>query len=246
MIQNNKEQTAEDDEKAEAKGVEKIAKLLCKGSSSLDLTWRNRIGPELVKHVTRALLNNTLIEILNLSCNDIGDTGAKYVSQLLSKNTTLEQVILQYNNIGPEGLEHLAQALSTNTSLKVLCLSGNPFFYCIYLGYCYDNRGAKALAKALLKNTSLQSLYLSSNRFADMAKFCICNALKINPSLQDFKGIQLEENQDDNSITLRNWRLELQDKRRKIQRILIGVVGEIHLVRNILKMESAFPLLKHY
>ena len=65
---------------------------------------------------------------LNLSDNDIGNTGAYSLSKALRKNTTLTNLDLGDNAIDNSGVVSLTGALSVNVSLN-LNLSGITFNY---------------------------------------------------------------------------------------------------------------------
>ena len=60
------------------------------------------------------------ITTLNISANNIGDTGAAALAEMLRSNTTLERLDLSSNVIDYDGISALSAALADNTSLKAL------------------------------------------------------------------------------------------------------------------------------
>uniref|UniRef100_A0A914WBE6 Uncharacterized protein n=1 Tax=Plectus sambesii TaxID=2011161 RepID=A0A914WBE6_9BILA len=63
---------------------------------------------------------NTSLRTIDISGNQIGDTGAAILSEALKKNQTLKSVILDKNGIGEEGVWKLSEAFHHNTTLTSL------------------------------------------------------------------------------------------------------------------------------
>ena len=57
---------------------------------------------------------------LDLSRNDIGDSGAASFSQALESNSSLTNLDLRSNDIGDSGAASLSQALESNSSLSIV------------------------------------------------------------------------------------------------------------------------------
>ena len=72
-----------------------------------------------------SIIQRGTLGILNLSCNDLGDSGIAEVSQALKVNTTIKSLFLSLNNIGIDGAKTLAIALCLNHTLKCLVISYN-------------------------------------------------------------------------------------------------------------------------
>ena len=49
--------------------------------------------------IANALATNTTLTYLDLSDNNIGDSGAEFLANALARNTTLTQLVLEFNNI---------------------------------------------------------------------------------------------------------------------------------------------------
>lgn len=183
-----------------------------------------------IPQLSPALSTNTSLQELCIVRNEIDDRDVEKLSRALSNNKTLLNFELCFNQIGDKGAEYLAQALLKNKALKSLDLYDNNI----------GNLGAKHLAQALLKNTSLQHLDVRENyNIGLQGQSYIRNALQKNPSLKEFLGFRLVKDCNCNETTLENWRLEIQEKRRKkIKRILSNFIEELNLIDSIFKMES--------
>jgi Ran GTPase-activating protein (RanGAP) involved in mRNA processing and transport len=72
------------------------------------------------------LKDNQNIEVLDLSNNNIGNTGVKNITKLLEANTAITELNLSDNNIGTKGLNRLCSALAYNKSILFLNISRNP------------------------------------------------------------------------------------------------------------------------
>ena len=69
------------------------------------------------------------IKHLNLSKNNLGDTGTQYLLFLVTKySTNLEYFNVAYNSLGKNACEMLIDCLSNNTlKVSTLCIGGNKF-----------------------------------------------------------------------------------------------------------------------
>ncbi|XP_077495055.1 uncharacterized protein LOC144106192 [Amblyomma americanum] len=90
------------------------------------------------------------LRVLNLSCNDIGDSFAKNIADFLKKNDTLRELGLWSNDIGDEGATALAEALKENGTLKKLALTQNNL----------TSQAILAFADALTVNSTLELVEL--------------------------------------------------------------------------------------
>ncbi|KAJ1540967.1 hypothetical protein HK096_010538 [Nowakowskiella sp. JEL0078] len=153
----------------------------------------NREGSTAVFHAIEKN-NKSVLELLDISCNEIGDRGALAVESFLEepnitllieamtissnlqhkiKRTSLTQLNLGFNVITHIGTQAIARALETNKSLVYLSLAGN-----------YMNvTGAEAISRALKNNNTLKKLDLSSNNINCEGASAIANALKSNTVL---------------------------------------------------------------
>jgi len=72
------------------------------------------------------LKDNNNIEVLDLSNNNIGNTGVKNITKLLESNKAIKEINISDNNITTKGLNHLCSALSYNSSVLKLDITRNP------------------------------------------------------------------------------------------------------------------------
>lgn len=91
-------------------------------------------------------------EAINLSCEDIGDSGLCYLSQFIGKSS-VASLSLTDNQISDEGAMALSDALRRNKSIAYLYLNGNFI----------TDRGARKLLLALGDSPALRALNLSGN-----------------------------------------------------------------------------------
>jgi len=88
---------------------------------------RNNIQDSGASEIARGLLesNDSHLKILDLSWNSIRDTGAQWIARVLREKSTLQTLKLESNAIGDEGVDALADALHSDLSLNELDLVGN-------------------------------------------------------------------------------------------------------------------------
>ncbi|MGX8716408.1 MAG: hypothetical protein ACSW8C_00260 [bacterium] len=100
----------------------------------LDLSHNNI---EFINAIADALKNNTFLNKLNLSCNNVKVGGAKALGEALETNSVVQKLNLSYNRIGRKGFTSLMSSLMQNkgSNLKTLNLmshrnkiSGFPSF----------------------------------------------------------------------------------------------------------------------
>lgn len=93
----------------------------------LDLSC-NEISSDGAEALAVYLINpNCVLESLNLASNRLVDLGAKAMAQAVAQNNTLIHIDLTSNNIRDEGLSRLAEAFFHNTTLLSFKLFGNHF-----------------------------------------------------------------------------------------------------------------------
>lgn len=110
---------------------------------------------------------------LDLSGNDITNSGIRALSLSLEHNDTLIIFTLKMNLISDEGAYDLSEMLKRNTTLTRLDLCSNQISYC----------GAGSLAKSMHTNSTLEWLHLGYNTISDDGAISLARSLKINQSL---------------------------------------------------------------
>ncbi|XP_072892074.1 uncharacterized protein [Hemitrygon akajei] len=121
-----------------------------------------------------ALSTNSSLTLLNLSNNELGDSGVKLVSVALRNPECKIQNLWLYNvGLKDSGAEDLASALSTNSSLTVLNLKSNWL----------KDRSVPALRRLILTNLSLKWIGLEGNRFSRTGKKELRSLQGVRPGL---------------------------------------------------------------
>mmetsp|Transcript_790 Transcript_790/g.2176 ORF Transcript_790/g.2176 Transcript_790/m.2176 type:complete len:414 (+) Transcript_790:38-1279(+) len=90
---------------------------------------KHRMRDEGVRQLVEFLLENQVLRVLDLRCNELGAEGAYHLGTLLAHGSALISLNLSCNRLGEkdnvEGARALAQGLSHNTTLKHLDLNHN-------------------------------------------------------------------------------------------------------------------------
>ncbi|NXQ28936.1 LRC34 protein, partial [Alaudala cheleensis] len=108
-----------------------------------------------VQRLCEALLGNSTLRYLDLSCNNITCDGAKFLGELLKRNKTLEILDLNANRIEDVGAIYLSEALATgNMGLQALSIVSNNI----------TGKGLIALAEAMQSNMKLSHIYIWGNK----------------------------------------------------------------------------------
>lgn len=110
----------------------------------------------------------SMLEVLDLAGNRLGDEGVKVLARALKANDTVARLDLARNMIGNEGAMALADTLKANDVLTNLSLGEN----------CISSEGAIALADALKVNTAMSELDLYSNNIGEWGAVALADAVK--------------------------------------------------------------------
>lgn len=87
--------------------------------TTVNVTY-NDIDNSGIKPLAEQLANNTTVTELNLQGNHIDDEGAAYLGGMLSTNTTLSKLNLYHNKISKKGIEIMLNSLKFNQTLSYL------------------------------------------------------------------------------------------------------------------------------
>ena len=106
--------------------------------------------------ISSIIQEGTLVK-LNLSCNNLDESGMLGIAQALQVNSTLKVLLLSYNDIGTNGAKSLVTALYHNHTLEELDISNNKIM----------DKGAITISECFKisedKLTCMKSLYLAAN-----------------------------------------------------------------------------------
>ncbi|EPY33234.1 ribonuclease inhibitor-like protein [Strigomonas culicis] len=188
-------------------GAELLASVLENGTLTHLACQRNTFGDRGGKILVNAVAasiekGKDVVEVFNLSHNDLGEACAKSIQALLTASASLRVLNLSENRFGAsvkyimEGLlenKHLEQlnlsncevkgaekgpftaALSINATLRKLDLSHNKL----------GNEGTKEIGAGLVENKALLSLNLSDNKIGDGGGTALAQCLLQNSCLKE-------------------------------------------------------------
>ena len=116
------------------------------------------------------------LKLLNLSKNNLGDTGGTYVIFLVAKyGQSIEYLNIGYNFIGKNFCDHLIEYLSNN-NLKVasLCLAGNKL----------GDKLFSEISAGISKNIYLNKLFIGNNNLGKISSHVIGSILKYDKKIK--------------------------------------------------------------
>ena len=154
---------------------EHCLRLQAKNSDIINLNLNiRRLDESMMEALAKALRNNHVIEIVNLTSALIQPEQAllPLAQVVLPNHPSLQTIHLSYNRL--ENVTALGLALQTNKSLLELYLDYNLI----------NTSSAVALARGIAQNNTLQVLQLNFNRIGDQGGRALGNALQSNKSLR--------------------------------------------------------------
>ncbi|XP_072894401.1 NACHT, LRR and PYD domains-containing protein 3-like [Hemitrygon akajei] len=183
-------------------GVELVFAALRNPKCKIQKLWLNHVGitDSGAEDLISALSTNRSLTVLDLSGNELGDSGVKLVSVALrNPECKIQKLGLREVSLTDSGAEDLASSLSTNRSLTELDLSRNELggsgvkLVSAALGNAeckiqkldlddvgLGDAGAEYLASTLNTNRSLTELNLNENKLGDSGVKLVSAALR-NP-----------------------------------------------------------------
>ena len=139
----------------------------------LDIS-HNQVSNVGMIEIGKALQINTTLQILDISHNNISDGGAVAISEYLENNNTLQQLDVSHNQVSNVGMIKIGKALQIYTTLQILNISHNNI----------SDDGAVAISEYLKNNNTLQQLDISHNQVSNVGMIKIGKALQIYTTLQ--------------------------------------------------------------
>jgi hypothetical protein len=116
------------------------------------------IGTQGLFHLKEAVIGKTELREINLTCNNVDDSGCRYIAEIIAECPSLEILHLDWNGIKSTGIRAIAAALLLSKSLQKLYLRGTRLI---------DDASASVLFTAVKDHPSLLHIILSmqDNRF---------------------------------------------------------------------------------
>ncbi|XP_064419093.1 NACHT, LRR and PYD domains-containing protein 3-like [Latimeria chalumnae] len=125
------------------------------------------------------LSTNSSLTELNLSGNNLGDSGVKHLSAgLRDSNCKIQKLVLVVCDLTSGCCEALSSVLSTNSSLTELYLSDNNLGDSGVKHLSAGLRDPNCKLQTLCINSSLTVLYLSNNNLGDSGVKCLSAGLR--------------------------------------------------------------------
>jgi hypothetical protein len=104
-------------------------------------------------YLSKLLITNTSITLLDLGKTSINDEGVKLICQALNYNNTLIALFMNNNDITDKGVEHICQLLKINKTIQKLILSCNKI----------TNKGANNINNVLKLNGTIEYYIFDSD-----------------------------------------------------------------------------------
>lgn len=146
----------------------------------------NRLGDLEAYKLAVALKTDSHLKQLDISNNEITDTGIKEIGRSLKSNTGLVCFNLSNNKFMLDGVKELFKGIKINQSIKELNISYNSWANGTLL--------SKELVVPFQFNKSLTKLHISHADINDDLFKIICEALELNDTLEylDVSGNSIE------------------------------------------------------
>ena len=127
----------------------------------------NAIDDKNAKILFSGLKNNNVLEILNLSYNEIGEEGLE--TNFFNTNNSLHTLSLQHNLLGPNGTNYLFNYLIGNKYMKMKSLD---------IGYNgITKEGAEYISKYIKNNENLITFNMEGNYLCNEGIKIICESI---------------------------------------------------------------------
>ncbi|XP_072131333.1 NACHT, LRR and PYD domains-containing protein 3-like isoform X2 [Mobula birostris] len=165
------------DNKLGDSGVQVVSAALRNQECKVLTLWLDYVGltDSGAEHLASALSTNQSLVELNLSGNELGDSGVKLVSAALrNPECEIQKLWLYSVGLTDSGAEDLASDLSTKRSMKVLSLASNSL----------TDLFVPALRRLVLNLPRLEWIRLAGNQFSETGKMELESLTELRPGLK--------------------------------------------------------------
>ena len=136
----------------------------------------NNITIEAANDMETFLSCNTKLQGVDLSCNDLQESGCRNIIKVLRKASVLTSLKVRNCNVGNEAADELTAVLLHNISIQELDLSCNNL----------SKSDSLKILKGMKNISGLLTFHVSYNKFTDEAADELANLLLNNIKLQEF------------------------------------------------------------
>eukprot|EP00026_Physarum_polycephalum_P006513 Phypoly_transcript_06557.p1 GENE.Phypoly_transcript_06557~~Phypoly_transcript_06557.p1 ORF type:complete len:527 (+),score=104.99 Phypoly_transcript_06557:93-1673(+) len=140
-----------------------------KGFLNVDLS-ENKIPVSGAESISKALMENKVLEVIKLDRNDFGDEGIEHIANALKVNKTLRSISVMDCKFTVKGIKLLCDALKENKSLVSIHMSGNIM----------GDDGATLLATCLQVNRSLKYVSCDDCMISDVGALALYQIMQRN------------------------------------------------------------------
>ncbi|XP_076446307.1 uncharacterized protein LOC143283818 [Babylonia areolata] len=191
------------------------------------------LGPEGVRSLCVALIENSSVTSLDMEDNGLGLEGAKCVAEMLSENTFVTELRVADNHLKTEGVQLIVNIVKDMDIITKLDLSGNSLqeydgviirdlieesrnlkeLRCTH--NCFRESGGVYIGDAIGWNDTLEVLDLSWNHLRRQGASAIASALAMNSGLRElnvsWNGFYLEGSKELAKALEKNATLQILD-----------------------------------
>ena len=146
---------------------------------------KNNIGDSVCNELLTSLQTNKKLSSIKLSDNQLSDKISDNLVEFLKNHNYLEELYLRWNNISSLGGKKIFEAIKRNENLKVLDLGWNNLGEGFKM-IRYDNGFIEELSGFFEQNNTMLHIDLSNNHFDDKHCEKIVESLKKNHSIYGF------------------------------------------------------------
>ena len=141
-----------------------------------NINFLHKINDDDVYFISNSLKVNTALCKLNLSGNEITDSGIKTLAESLTDNVGLQVLDLSKNNISDEGAKRLGECIEKNVTLLELDISKNWI----------SKEGVMRIVNACTKNITLHKLVCTHNNLSESGLITITKFIREETEIQVF------------------------------------------------------------
>lgn len=244
-------------------GIEKVCLTIliyCPNIIKFSLTDSNSLSHDQLLEIIKIIEYSKHLKYLDLSNNNLGDSGVKVLCESLKTNKSIIAIIINKNEISSNGGFYLAEALMKNPNIEELSVSTNTIneggFSSMISVLINNNRSLKHLdissnklvledfisvADLISKSTEIQSLNLSNNVLDSKSANYLSTALRNTINLTSLYLNMVQLNEESAALLMK----DLSETRVSEIYFDVNPLGEIGavLLANVLKANNHIKII---